>query len=386
MSLDANTLHARAHELILATRLADAEALLRQALASGSGPTALWKQLALAIRLQGRIAEARAIQEMIVQNLPGDMLARFDLAESHLMLGDFERGWREYRFRYEMQHTRQMTRHVQRPRWSGQPLAGKTLLIHDEQGFGDTFQFMRMVAWVRERAGGRVIFEVNPDCLELARRFLGETDVIPLGTLPPPFDFHCELMSLPLATKLQMSDLPGSVGYLSADPERLEKWRVRLADLPRPLVGLVWAGRPTHSNDFRRSMSLADLAPLAIPGVTFLALQKGPSSAQAATPPAGMNLVSLSDEIESFEDTAAIMSLIDLTISVDSAPVHLAGALGRPAWVMLAFVPCWRWLMQREDSPWYPSVRLFRQPAPDQWQPMLQRMAVELGALQASLA
>lgn len=383
MSLTVAQLEQQGLDLLQANRPEELEALVRPLLASGTGPLALWHLLARAIRLQGRIAETLPIQEMIVQALPANMTARFDLAETHLLLGNFTRGWQQYRFRYEQQHTQELARRVQRPRWQGQPIAGKTLLIHDEQGFGDTFQFMRMVAWIRERSGARVVFEVNPESLGLARRCLGDEDVIAYGELPPPFDFHCELMSLPLAMNLQPSDLPGSVAYLSADPDRVEKWRARLADLPRPLVGLVWAGRPTHSNDFRRSIALSDLAPLAQPGVTFLALQKGPASAQAATPPEGMSLVSLSDEILDFEDTAAIMTLIDLTISVDSAPIHLAGALGRPGWVMLAFVPCWRWLLERDDSPWYPSLRLFRQPGPDQWQPMLESMGQALRQLKS---
>ena len=386
MTLVLAELEQRGAALLDANQPEAVEALLRPALASGSGPLGLWHLLARAVRLQGRIGEALAIQEMIVQNLPSNMGVRFDLAETLLLLGDFTRGWQQYRFRYEQSHTQAMRRPVQRPRWQGQPIPGKTLLIHDEQGFGDTFQFMRLVAWARERCGARVVFEVNPQSLALARRYLGDHDVIAYGELPPPFDLHCELMSLPQAMNLQPADLPGSVAYLSADPARVEKWRARLADLPRPLVGLVWAGRPTHSNDCRRSMSLADLAPLAQPGVTFVALQKGPASAQAETPPPGMALVSLSDEIVDFEDTAAIMTLLDLTISVDSAPAHLAGALGCPTWVMLAFVPCWRWLLTRSDSPWYPSVRLFRQPGPDQWAPMLAEMAQQLHPLAAKPA
>jgi tetratricopeptide (TPR) repeat protein len=382
---------ARAVLLLESGRKEEATVAFEQALtafpgsirASGTGPISLWHLLGRAIRLQGRIVETLSIQEMIVQALPANMVARFDLAETLLLLGNFTRGWQEYRFRYEQEHTQALARRVQRPRWQGQPIRGKTLLIHDEQGFGDTFQFMRMVAWARDRCGARVVFQVNPESLGLARRYLGSEDVIAYNELPPDFDFHCELMSLPLAMNLQLSDLPGSVAYLSADPSRVEKWRVRLADLPRPLVGLVWAGRPTHCNDFRRSIALSDLAPLALPGVTFLALQKGPASAQAATPPEGMSLVSMSDEILDFEDTAALMMLIDLTISVDSAPIHLAGALGRPGWVMLPFVPCWRWLLERDDSPWYPSLRLFRQPGPDQWQPMLESMAQALRQLSA---
>ena len=382
--IDYAAIQQQAHAMLSEERFSEAEALLRAALASGSGPIPLWKQLVYAIRPQGKIAETRQILEMIVRTIPGDMGARFDLAETLLLQGEFTRGWREYRFRYKLDHTAMIGRHVKAPRWEGQPIAGKALLIHDEQGYGDTFQFLRMVAWARERSGARVILEVNADSYALAKRCAGYDDIIPLGTIPPAFDFHCELMSLPLAMGLELSGLPGSVNYLSADPARIDKWRARLAALPRPLVGLVWAGRPTHANDARRSMSLSDLAPLAQEGVTFVALQKGPAAAQSATPPAGMALVSLSEEIDDFDDTAAILTLLDVLVSVDSSPVHLAGALGCPAWVMLPFMPDWRWLLHREDTPWYPSVRLFRQQARGEWAPVLQSISSALGELDSS--
>jgi len=378
---DYATIQQQANAMLGEERFSDAESLLRMALASGSGPIPLWKQLVFAIRPQGRIEESRQILEMVVRAIPGDMGARFDLAEILLLQGEFTRGWREYRFRYKMAHTTMIGRHVQTPRWEGQSIRGKTLLIHDEQGYGDTFQFLRMVAWARERSGARVILEVNADSYALARRCAGYDDIILLGTIPPAFDFHCELMSLPLAMGLQLEDLPGSTNYLSADPVRVDQWRARLASLPRPLVGLVWAGRPTHTNDVRRSMTLSDLAPLAQDGVTFVALQKGPAAAQSATPPAGMALVSLSDEINDFEDTAAILTLLDVLVSVDSSPVHLAGALGCPAWVMLPFLPDWRWLLQRDDTPWYPSVRLFRQQVRGEWGPVLHSVSAALGKL-----
>jgi hypothetical protein len=188
------------------------------------------------------------------------------------------------------------------------------------------------------------------------------------------------MMSLPMAMGLKLEDLPGEpMPYLTADPERLQHWRLRLKDLKRPLVCLVWAGRPTHLNDAKRSMSLPLLAPLASTGATFLSIQKGPTEGLASAPPGGMNLVNLSPEIRDFEDTAAILTVADLLISVDSSPVHLAGALGRPAWVMLPFMPDWRWLLQREDTPWYPSHRLFRQASPGDWAGVVQRMAEALG-------
>ncbi len=370
LSLDASVtpfdipaLERNAQALLAAGRLEEAEALLRPHLASGAGPIPLWRLLWRAIRPQGKLAETRAIQEMLVENAPGDLTGRFDLAETALLLGDFQRGWREYHWRYSLPHTTRIERKVQRPRWDGRRSPDRTLLIHDEQGFGDTFQFIRMVPWAKDRFGGQVVLEVNPESLGLARRTTGFDGIVVRGSLPPPFDVHCEMMSLPMVMGLQFADLPGPVPYLSPDPGRLAKWRRKLDKLPRPLVALVWAGRPAHHNDAARSMSLADLAPLAMPGVTFLAIQKGQRVEEAKAPPAGMALRPLSDAIADFEDTAAILSIADLLISVDSSPVHLAGALGRPAWVLLPFVPDWRWLMERSDTPWYPSVRLFRQPA-----------------------
>jgi hypothetical protein len=375
---DLRAIEAQVRPLLVAGRYEEAEAIVRPYLASGTGPLVLWKILAAALRPQGRIAETRAIQEMLVAHAPGDFPARFDLAETLLLSGEFERGWREYHYRYSLAHTAHIERKVQRPRWDGRAMPGKTLLIHDEQGYGDTFQFMRMVPWAKEKSGARVILEVNAESLSLVQRSTGFDDIVVRGTLPPAFDMHCEMMSLPMALGLKLGDLPGPMPYLSPDPQRVERWRKRLADLPRPLVALVWAGRPTHPNDANRSLSLGELAPLAQAGVSFVAVQKGPAAAQADSPPDGMSLLSLSNEIADFEDTAAILSIADLLISVDSSPVHLAGAMGRPVWVMLPKVPDWRWLLERTDTPWYPQMRLFRQDQRGDWGGVIARMAAEL--------
>ena len=376
-------LDAQVRALFRATQLAEAEALLRPYLASGSGPLVLWRLLVEAIRPQGQIAETRVIQDMLVNTVPGDLVARFNLAETLLLLGEFDRGWREYQHRYGMPHTLAMGRRMQQPRWQGQPMPGKTLLIHDEQGYGDTFQFLRMLPWAQQRSGAQIVLEVNADTYPLAQRCLGFDHLRMHGQLPPAFDQHCELMSLPAAMGLSMADLPGPIPYMHADPQRVERWQARLAGLPRPLVALVWAGRPTHVNDANRSMALEQLAPLADCGAQFVAIQKGPAAAQALQLPAGMQVLSLSDEITGFEDTAAILSVVDLLISVDSSPVHLAGALGRPAWVMLPRTPDWRWLMDRSDTPWYPSLRLFRQQQMGQWSDVVTAMAHALRELAA---
>jgi hypothetical protein len=374
-------LEQRAQALMAHGKYEEAEALVRPYLASGTGPIRLWRLLVQTIQPQGRIAEVRTIREMIVAASPGDLTARFDLAESALLLGDFELGWREYHWRYSLPHTARIARKVQRPRWDGRRIAGRHLLIHDEQGYGDTFQFIRMVPWAKERSASHVILEVAPEILSLARHSAGFDEIIVRGTIPPAFDVHCEMMSLPMVMGLKLTDLPGPIPYLTPDAARMSQWQKRLQNLPRPLVALVWAGRPEHPNDANRSLSLSDLASIALPGVSFIAVQKGPRSIDAKMPPRGMSLESLSDEIRDFEDTAAILSIADLLISVDSSPVHLAGALGRSAWVLLPFVPDWRWLLERTDTPWYPSVRLIRQEARDDWSGALNRVAADLAAL-----
>jgi hypothetical protein len=361
-----------------------AEEVLRPHLATGVGPLALWRQMAQALRRQGRMAEVKRIQMMLVDALPGDLTLRFDLAETLLVLGEFDRGWREYRYRYSLAHTTRIERKVQKPRWDGSPIPGRTLLIHDEQGYGDTFQFIRLVPEaVRRAKGARVVLQVNHETFAIAQRSFEGLEIQTRADLPPPFDLHCEMMSLPMAFGLQLSDLPGPMPYFRTDPARLEKWRARLKDLPRPLVALAWAGRPAHPNDANRSTTLQTFAALGGTGAHFIAIQKGPAAAQAETPPAGMNITSLSDEINDFDDTAAIFCLADLLISVDSSPTHLAGALNRPAWVMLPFIPDWRWLMGREDSPWYPHHRIFRQPKRGDWAGSVEKMADALRELVA---
>jgi hypothetical protein len=377
-------IEAQAQALLAVGRGIEVEAMVAPYLGTGSGPVSLWAILAQAYRVQGRVAEARPILEMLVDALPGHLSTRFDLSETLLLLGDFDRGWREYGYRYSLAHTTRIERKVQRPRWDGRPIPGQTLLIHDEQGYGDTFQFMRMVAWAKERSQARVVLEINHEMAGIAGRMQGFDAITLRGDLPPPFDVHCEMMSLPKVMGLQLSDLPGApMPYLTALPERRDVWRQRLAAYGGLKVACVWAGRPTHMNDANRSMTLATLAPLAQEGVTFFSIQKGPTEAAALTPPDKMNLISLSSGIADFDDTAAILSEVDLLISIDSSPVHLAGALGCPVWVMLPLLPDWRWLLNRDDSPWYPSARLFRQSEWGRWDQVVARVAAALADLKA---
>jgi hypothetical protein len=277
-----------------------------------------------------------------------------------------------------------LDRKVQKPRWEGEPLAGKTLLIFDEQGFGDTFQFLRLVSWAKERSGARVVLQITDRLASIAKRMNVADVVITRAESPPPFDCYCEMMSLPMAMRLKLGDLPGTIPYLSCDPARLSLWRERLASLPRPLVALVWAGRPEHFNDASRSLHLEALAGLALDGVTFVSIQKGPRAGEAKTPPPGMNLIDLDETNVDFEDTAAILEIADLLISVDTSPAHLAGALGKPAWLMLPYVPDWRWMLERTDSPWYPQHKLFRQLTPGAWNGVIQDIAAKLRLLRGA--
>jgi hypothetical protein len=369
----------KAQALLFADRIEAAEEVLRGVLAARPDVVPAWVLFARTMRELGRVEEARAIQERLVKDFPGDFSFRFDLSETLLQLGEYERGWREYRHRYRMPHTSSLERKIQYPRWDGRPLEGRRILLHDEQGFGDTLQFLRFVPQVKER-GGHVILEVHPVMLGLARTLGGYDHLIGRDQVPLAFDLHCELMNLPMVLGLRLADLPGPVPYLTADPALVDRWRKRLEPLPRPLVALAWAGAQTYPHDRKRSLSLARLAPLAAAdGITFVSIQKGPKAAQAEAPPAELRLVDLAPENRNFDDTAAILSVVDVLVSTDSSPVHLAGALGRPVWTMLSFVPEWRWLLAREDSPWYPTMRLFRQPSRGDWATVLERVARELG-------
>jgi len=369
--------------LIGAERFEEAEPVLAALRRDNRGHIGLLALHGRLLRELGRPRQALEIQEALVRLRPGDFGLRFDLAEILLLLGDFPRGWREYGHRYRLAHTRELERKVQAPRWNGRPLEGRTILIHDEQGYGDTLQFLRLVPAAKAR-GGQVVLEVHPDLIGLARTAGGYDRLIARGEPPPPFAVHCELMSLPLALGLALTDLPGPVPYLRPDPARMRRWQTRLADLPRPWIALAWAGAGAHLRDRQRSISLPQLEPLAAARASFLSIQKGPRAAEARTPPPGLALTDLGDEIASFDDTAAILQLADLLISVDSSPVHLAGALGRPVWAMLPLNPDWRWLADRTDSPWYPSARLFRQSRRGDWAPVVDEIAAELVRLYGS--
>jgi tetratricopeptide (TPR) repeat protein len=312
---------------------------------------------------------------------------RPDFAEAHvnramalLVRGDFERGLPEYQWRLQVRLlSKDPSSRIAQTQWSGGSLEGRTIFLHAEQGFGDTLQFVRFVPLVIER-GGRVILGCHPQLARLLRNVPGIERIVTIDEAMPDFDLHCPLASLPLAFGTRLNSIPAQVPYLKASSDRVENWSRRLGPRDGRLrVGLAWAGNPKFKGDLTRSTHLSQLAPLAeVPGVRFYSLQKGPAGSQAAAPPPGMELIDLGPELEDFADTAAVMSLLDLVVSTDTSVPHLAGALGRPVWVMLQYSPDWRWLLDREDSPWYPTMRLFRQKSLGDWAGVVQHVAGDL--------
>jgi tetratricopeptide (TPR) repeat protein len=310
----------------------------------------------------GRKEQAIAACERALKLKPDLAVAHCNLSMVLLRLGELARGWVEHEWRWR-RTDRAEPRAFDQPMWEGGELAGRTILLHEEQGFGDTIQFARYAPLVA-RLGGRVILECQPELLRVMRTMQGVDRVIPFGAPIGAFDAHCPLLSLPYRFNTTLQTIPAAPAYLSADARDEQVWRERLRGNERtPLrVGLVWAGNPKHTNDANRSMALADFAPLAdVADVAFHSLQKGPSPAATQAPPPGLKLMDHAALLEDFADTAALIANLDLVISVDTAVAHLAAALGREVWILLPLIPEWRWMIDQEDSPWYPSARLFRQ-------------------------
>jgi tetratricopeptide (TPR) repeat protein len=312
---------------------------------------------------------------------PDNADVHFNAALSLLTIGDYTRGLTEYEWRWKRAGMA-ARKDLRKPLWLGEtPLAGKTILLHAEQGLGDTVMFVRY-APLLARAGARVVLEVQPELKGLLMGLEGVAAVVARGEPLPPFDVHCPLTSLPLACKTELSSVPADIPYLRASEPALEKWRGRLASLPSPRVALAWSGRATHVNDRNRSLSLAGLAPLlSREGISFVSIQRELRPADAELLSRESRTTHLGDELADFTDTAAVLALVDLVICVDTSVAHVAGALGRPAWVLLPFQPDWRWTQDRDRSPWYPAVWLFRQPVIGDWGSVIARVRDELARL-----
>jgi hypothetical protein len=311
--------------------------------------------------------------------------AEFAASLVRLRLGQFAQGWRDYEWRWQQANWVPQRRDFVAPLWLGtQPLSGQTILLHAEQGFGDTLQFVRYAKLVA-RLGATVLLEVQAPLKPLLSGIEGCAQIFARGELLPRFDFHCPLMSLPLAIGTALDTVPADIPYIGAPGERVARWRARLGEPRSPRVGIVWAGSAVHKNNHNRSIAFDRFRSLlSVPDIAFVSLQNELSPADAAALGGHANVIPLGGELRDFADTAAVVSLLDIVVSADTATVHLAGALGRPVWVLLPFLPDFRWLLECDDSPWYPTARLFRQPRPGDWESVLARVQNELARLALS--
>lgn len=346
-----------------------------RALKHGSGRADTLMNIGDALCCLGRWDEGRTALEQAVAAAPENALAHWNLSLAYLVQGDLARGFAENEWR--LRHRSSDAGRFTQPMWKGEELNGRSILLHMEQGFGDAVQFVRYAPMVAGR-GGKVLVDVQPHLVDLMRSVEGVHQVIPRGQDLPPFDVHAPLMSLGQIFGTTLATIPAKVPYLHAPPERVEAWRAKIPAEPGVRkIGLVWAGNPTHRNDRNRSIPLSELSPLAgVPNVKWYSLQFGPAAGQARPP--GLELTVLTNEARDFSDTAAMMMHLDLVITVDTAAAHVAGALGRPVWILVPAVPDWRWLLNRSDSPWYPTAKVFRQSQPAGWSEVIARVAKEL--------
>jgi len=356
-----------------------------------------------AIALQPDYAEAHCNRGVTLQDMMRceDALASFsravalrpDFAGAHnnealcrLLMGDFERGWQDHEWRWQTDQLSNERRDFPQPLWLGSgELAGRTILLHAEQGFGDTLQFSRYVPLVAGR-GARVILEVQKPLVSLMGTLAGGAQIVARGEPLPAFDLHCPLLSLPLALRTRLDRIPARTPYLAASENKVRAWRDRFARHAKPRIGLVWAGSPRkelancNRVDALRSMEFAQLAPLLeVSDCEFYSLQKGGDAVTQLRASAWrQHVVDWTDDLLDFSDTAALIENLDLVIAVDTAVAHLAGALNKPIWLLNRYNTCWRWLREREDSPWYPSARLFRQDAGRTWDGVVTRACAAL--------
>jgi tetratricopeptide (TPR) repeat protein len=331
-------------------------------------------------RLEPAVAIETAERALAIDpQFPG---AHFGIAEAALLLGDFARGWEEYEWRWRLAGVPPPMPPSDRPRWDGRPLGpGETLLLIADQGYGDAIQFARYIPWAAARCRDVAVacsVELQPVVAQLpgiGRLFDDWGDA-------PDFTAFCPLSSLPRLAGTRLDTVPAPIPYLRADERKFAGWADRLwALLPRGYrrIGIAWAGRTTHRNDLRRSIRLAALALLAaLPGVALVSLQKGAAQAEIGGYWGRAPLLNLGPEIRDFGDTMAILECLERVVTVDTAVAHLAGAMGKPVWIMLPYAPDWRWLMDRSDTPWYPSARLFRQSAERRWEPVVAAVAEAL--------
>ncbi|WP_374440468.1 tetratricopeptide repeat protein [Stella sp.] len=363
-------------------RFAAALAELDRVMAAEPAGAELCNERAILLMMSGRTEEAVAEFDRALVLQPDFVAPRFNRSLALLRLGDFRRGWAEYEHRFRTEMVRPLP--FAQPRWQGEPIAGRAIVLWGEQGHGDTLQFARYAPLVADR-GAEVVVVAQAGLVRLLHSLRGVRRVVAPGQPVGPHDLHAPLMSLPALFGTTPETVPAEVPYLAPDAGTRARWAGRLPDRGRLRVGLVWAGdaRPhlpmSNATDRRRSVRLEALAPLfAVDGVDFVSLQFGGRAGDRTRVAFGPQMADPMGEVRDFADTAAIVEQLDLVVTVDTAIAHLAGALARPVWVLSRFDGCFRWMSGRDDSPWYPTMRLFRQEAPGDWTPVIARVAAAL--------
>jgi hypothetical protein len=392
-------------------------ALMEQAIAHGIDTPLYYRNIGEIYRVLGRHQEAAAAARRSVVLNPGDPIAlmncaiiladqkltdeaiscfeaalairqdlpaaHFGLAEALLSQGKFTRGWEEYEWRFRLADVPPLMPPTTKPQWDGTPMLDGTLVLIADQGFGDAIQFGRYIPWAAARAN-KIVLACSPQLKPILRQLNPDMRLSITWNDIGEFAAWCPLTGLPRLADMTIDNIPRDIPYLTAEPARIARWKAHLDGLtPRGLrrVGIVWAGRPAHKNDWKRSMTLAALAPIAaLDGIALVVLQKGPQQRQTGAYYGRAPLIHLSAEVEGFDDTMAIMAGLDLVLTVDTSVAHLAGAMGLPVWILLPWCAEWRWLQDRADSPWYPTARLFRQPAPNDWVGVAEAVAAALSA------
>lgn len=398
-------------------RPGDAATLMEQAMAEGARKPAQLRNLSEVYRVLGRLDQAVTLARQSIAGDPADPLGPFNLAmihydrleiepciaaarhsvslrhnlpqshmklaQAHLLAGDFGPGWDEYEWRYQIPGAQPLMPPTDRPQWDGSPLPDQRLLLIGDQGFGDVVMFMRYIPWALTLCP-TISVACSAEMQPLIARTYPQVETFTQWDKTPPYAAYCPLSGLPKRHGTRLETIPNDGPYITAEPDRLTLWKDRLAErVPAGLkrIGIAWAGRPTHNNDYNRSVALTTFAPFAsVPGIAFVSLQKGDGTAQIPNWPGPAPLIDFGAQLDTFDDTMAIIAQLDLLVTVDTAIGHFAGALGTPAWIMLPYAPDWRWLMHRADTPWYDSLRLFRPPAIRRWDVIVEQVTRELRA------
>lgn len=336
------------------------------------------------LKLMGRVEESRGAYAKAVEANPAYVDAHLNRSFVELESGNFKLGWEEYEWRWKSGQI--PVRNFHCPVWNGEDLHGKSIILYGEQGLGDALQFIRYAAIIKEMGAREVVVEVRAPLARIAKTVPGVDRAFVHGEeITGQIDYNCALMGLPRILGMTLDTIPNKVPYLSYPEPAFQMWKERLSALPGIKVGIVWAGSPrpmqpaSNAVDKRRSTFLSQWGPIAaVRGVTFVSLQKEAAADQGRYPPPGMTLANWSNELDDITDTAALIANLDLVIAVDTAIVHLAGALAKPVWMLSRHDNCWRWLGRRQDSPWYPTLKQFIQPNPGNWQPVFEDAALEL--------